>query len=144
MTSSTKETPLLLTHTLEHNKVLHERIILVTVVTEDVPRVASADRISLEPLALGFYRVTMHYGFMQSPNVPVALRFCERLGLDVDPDSTTFYLGHEEIISSPDASAFDRLRGQLFAFLWRNATRATAFYNIPAERVVAIGLQVEM
>lgn len=144
MTSSKTETPQLLTHTLEHNQVLHRRIVLVTVSIDDVPYVASADRIELWELPLGFYRVVLHYGFMQNPNVPVAMRFCERFGLDIDPDATTFFLGHEEVIPSRDASALHVLRTQLFAFLWRNATRATAFYNIPTQRVVAIGLQVEM
>ncbi len=144
MTSSTSETPLLMTHTLEHNQVLHERVILVTVLIDDVPRVPSAERVALEKLELGFHRVVLHYGFMQSPNVPVALRFCERLGLDIDPDLTTFFLGHEEVIPSPRAPPLARLQAQLFAFLWRNATRATAYYRIPTERVVAIGLQVEM
>ncbi len=144
MTSRTNETPMLLTHTLEHNQVLHERVILVTVQIEDVPRVASADRVEHEELPLGFHRVVLHYGFMQSPNVPVALRFSERLGLDVDPDAATFFLGHEEIIPARGTSALKLFQMQIFAFLWRNATRATAFYNIPSERVVAIGLQVEI
>lgn len=81
---------------------------------------------------------------MQSPNVPVALRFCERFGLDIDIDATTFFLGHEEVIPAREASALHVFRTQLFAFLWRNATRATAYYNIPSSRVVAIGLQVEI
>jgi KUP system potassium uptake protein len=144
MTSSKSETPQLLTHTLEHNQVLHQRIVLVTVSTDDVPYVPSADRVEFEQLTLGFNRVILHYGFMQNPNVPVGLRFCERFGLDIDIDATTFFLGHEEVIPSRDASALQVLRTQLFAFLWRNATRATAFYNIPTQRVVAIGLQVEM
>ena len=144
MTSSTAETPLLLLHTLEHNQVLHERVILVTVSTEDVPRVASADRVEIEALTLGFHRVVLRYGFMQSPNVPVALRFSEHAGLNIDPDTTTFFLGHEEIIPARGSSPLKLFHTQLFAFLWRNATRATAFYNIPSERVVAIGLQIEM
>ncbi len=144
MTSSRTETPLLLTHTLEHFQGLHERVVLVTIVTLDVPRVHSADRVKLEALSLGFYRVVMHYGFTQNPNVPVALRFCERLGLDVDPDTATFLLGHEEIIPARGASSLALIRTKLFAFLWRNAARATAYYNIPPARVVAIALQVEM
>jgi KUP system potassium uptake protein len=75
----------------------------------------------------------------------VALRFCERLGLEIDPDTATFFLGHEEIIPDRDRHAPPALmRTQMFAFLWRNAARATAFYNIPPDRVVAIGLQVQM
>jgi KUP system potassium uptake protein len=144
MTSSTSETPQLLVHTLEHNQVLHERIILVTVLVEDVPRVASPERVEIEELPLGFHRLVLHYGFMQSPNVPVALRFSERLGLSVDPDTATFFLGHEEVIPERRERSLRLFRTQVFAFLWRNATRATAFYNIPSERVVAIGLHIEI
>ena len=144
MTSSTAETPLLLTHTLEHIRVLHERVILVTIEIEDVPRIASANRAEIEALPLGFHRVVIRYGFMQSPNVPVALQFCERLGLDIEPDEATFFLGHEEVIPNRASSALQRLRTQFFAFFWRNATRATDFYNIPPARVVAIALQVVM
>ena len=144
MTSSRTETPLLLTHTLEHFQGLHERVVLVTIVTLDVPRIPSADRVKLEALPLGFYRVVMHYGFMQNPNVPVALRFCARLGLDIDPDTTTFFLGHEEVIAARGESSLALIRTKIFAFLWRNAARATAYYNIPPGRVVAIALQVEM
>jgi KUP system potassium uptake protein len=144
MTADTAKTPTLLTHALEHLQVLHERVILVTVSIDDVPRVGSAERAEWEEMPLGFHRVVLHYGFMQSPNIPVALRFCEHLGLTVDPDQATFFLGHEEVISARQSPAFRRLQTQLFAFLWRNAARATAFYKIPSERVVAIALQVEM
>ncbi len=144
MTSSTTAAPSLLTRMYELARVLHERIILVTVLTEDVPHVASADRVELKTLELGFHRVILHYGFMQSPNVPVALRFCERLGLDIDPDTATFFLGHEDVVPARRATGLRFFPTQLFAFLWRNATRATAFYNIPSARVVTIGLQVEI
>ena len=144
MTSKTTETPLLLTHTLEHSQVLHERVILVTVQIEDEPRVASAERAEIEELPLGFHRVVLHFGFVQNPNVPVALRFCEHLGLTIDVDTATFILGHEEVIPAKTDSAWRSFQMQLFAFLWRNATRATAYYNIPSERVVAISLLVEL
>ncbi len=144
MTSSKSETPSLLTHTLEHTQVLHERVILVTVLIDDVPRVPSADRVELTQLTMGFHRIILHYGYMQSPNVPVALRFCGHFGLEVDADAATFFLGHEEIVPTRSASAVERVRNRLFALLWRNATRATAFYNIPSARVVAIGLQVDI
>jgi KUP system potassium uptake protein len=144
MTASTSETPLLLLHQLEHNRVLHERVVVVTVLTEDRPRVPSAERLEVEALTFGFHRVIVHYGFMQSPNIPVALRLSEHFGLEVDPETATYFLGHEQIVAAKDASPWSRLRVRLFAFMWRNTTRATAFYNIPSDRVVAIGLQVEM
>ena len=143
MTSNPSETPLLLLHHIEHNQALHARVVLVTVVTEDAPRVPSAERLDVEKLPHGFYRVVVHYGFMQSPNIPVALRLCERFGLDIDPSLATFYLGHEEIVPTRRGPRWALWRAQLFAVLWRNATRATAFYKIPSEHVVMIGLQVE-
>ncbi len=109
-----------------------------------MPRVASPERVEIEELPLGFHRLVLHYGFMQSPNVPVGLRFSERLGLSVDPDTATFFLGHEEVIPERRERSLRLFRTQVFAFLWRNATRATAFYNIPSERVVAIGLHIEI
>jgi KUP system potassium uptake protein len=144
MTSSTTEAPLLLLHTIEHTGVLHERVVLVTVEVEDVPQVPSAGRAEIENLEHGFHRIVLHYGFMQKPNVPVGLRFCNQFGLDIDPDQATFFLGHEEIVIREGQPLFSALRTRLFALLWRNATRATAFYNIPPKRVVAIALQVEM
>jgi KUP system potassium uptake protein len=144
MTSSRSEVPSVLLHHLAHNQVLHERVLLVTVVTEDAPRVPTVDRIELEALPLGFHRLAVHYGFMQTPNVPVALRLCERLGLEVDPEEATFYLGHEEVLAVARGPLWRRWQGGLFAFMWRNATRATAFFRIPVDRVVAIGIHVEM
>ena len=144
MTSSVSETPALLVHHLEHNQVLHERVVLVTVATEDEPRVPSAERLEFQQLSAGFYRVRVRYGFMQAPNIPVALRLCERFGLVIDPARTTFFLGHEEVVVSLPAPLWTQWQCRLFAFMWRNATRATAFYNIPSDRVVAIGLQIEM
>jgi KUP system potassium uptake protein len=144
MTGNLSRVPTLLLHHLRHNQALHERILLVKVVVDDEPRVPTVDRVKVEALSSGFYRITVRYGFMQSPNIPVALRLCGRLGLDVDPTETTFYLGHEEIIATPQAPIWSSLRSRLFSAMWRNASRATAFYKIPADQVVAIGLHVEM
>jgi KUP system potassium uptake protein len=88
--------------------------------------------------------VVVHYGFAQTPNIPVALKLCKKLGIDIDLDNVTYYLGHEEIVPKRSRSGRTRLRTQLFAFLWRNAARVTSFYNIPAERAVVVGVQVEM
>jgi KUP system potassium uptake protein len=144
MTGNPSRVPTLLLHHLRHNQALHERVLLLKVVVNDKPRVPTADRVEVEALSSGFHRITVRYGFMQSPNIPVALRLCGRLGLDVDPDETTFYLGHEEIIATSRASIWSSLRSRLFSVLWRNASRATAFYKIPADQVVAIGLHVKM
>jgi KUP system potassium uptake protein len=88
--------------------------------------------------------VIVRYGFMQSPNVPVALRQCEPLGLSVDLERTTYFLAREIIISTPRQSGMMRWQEKLFAFMSRNSLPATAFFNIPSERVVELGQQVEI
>lgn len=144
MTSSRSEVPPLLVHHLEHTRVLHERVFFVTVVVEDTLRVSTGDRIELKTLRHGFHRLVAHYGFMQSPNIPVVLRLCEHKGCEIDPAAVTFYLGHEEVLPTAAGSWWHRGQVRFFALMWRNATRATAFYRIPSDRVVAIGLQVKM
>ena len=99
---------------------------------------------SITEMPMGFYRIIVRYGFMQSPNVPVALRQCEPLGLRVDLDHTTYYLARESIISTPSISGMMRWQEKLFSFMARNSLTATAFFNIPAEQVVELGQQVEI
>ncbi|MBT0653434.1 potassium transporter Kup [Geomobilimonas luticola] len=144
MTGNPTGTPPIIHHHLAHNQVLHEQVIILTVLTEEVPRVPAADRVTVNILPLGFARVIVRYGFMQSPNVPVALRQCEPLGLSVDLEHTTYYLARETVISTPQPSGMMRWQEKLFAFMSRNSLTATAFYNIPAEQVVELGQQVEI
>ncbi len=133
----------MLFHHLAHNQVLHEQVILLTVVTKDVPRVPAAERLEVILLRPGIYRVFAYYGFMQIPNVPVALRECEVHGLNVDLEKTTYYLGWKALIPSREIPGMSFWRKTLFAFLSRNAFRATAFYAIPPERVIEIGIYIE-
>lgn len=144
MTGHPGGTPPMLHHHLAHNQVLHERVIILTVLTDEVPRVPAAERVTVTLMQQGFARVIVRYGFMQSPNVPVALRQCEPLGLPVDLEHTTYYLARETIISTPRQSGMMRWQEKLFAFMSRNSLRATAFFNIPPERVVELGQQVEI
>lgn len=129
---------------LEHHEVLHEMVVLMTVVTEDVPRVAAAQRLEIEDLGHNFYRVTARYGFMQNVNVSVALTLCSEFGLELDMDQATYYVGRETLIPSSDMPGMMRWRENLFAFLSRYSARATTFYGIPHERVVELGIQVEL
>jgi KUP system potassium uptake protein len=137
-------TPPMLPHHLERNQVLHERVILLTAVIEEVPRIAAAERMEIETLSQGFSRIVLHYGFMQSPNIPVALRLCEHMGFDLDLEHVTYYIGRETLIPTPEVEGMAVWREQLFAFLSRNAGRATAFFDLPSNRVVEIGLEVKL
>jgi KUP system potassium uptake protein len=137
--SGTTEAPRLLIHTLEH-----EQVILVTVSTEDVPRVASADRADVEELAIGLHRIVLRYSSMQSPMCQWHCASASGSARASIPTPLSFFLGHEEIILARRKPPLQLLRTQLFAFLWRNAIRATAFYNIASARVVAIGLKIEL
>jgi KUP system potassium uptake protein len=143
MTSRAVAIPPILPHHLEHNRVLHEQVLLLRVETEAIPRVPAADRLDILCLDVGFYRVVVRYGFMQTPNIPVALRLCESLGLVVDLEATTFYLGRETLLPRRDFG-LPLWQDHLFDFLSRNAARATAFYHLPPGRVVEIGIQVEI
>jgi KUP system potassium uptake protein len=143
MTSSGVTIPPILLHHLQHNQVLHEQVVLLRVETEEIPRVPAADRLEVLCLDVGFSRVVARYGFMQTPNIPVALRLCEALGLMVDLDATTFYLGRETLLPRRDFG-LPLWQDHVFDFLSRNAARATAFYHLPPERVVEIGIQVEI
>jgi KUP system potassium uptake protein len=137
--------PPVLLHHLKHNKVLHEKVVLLSFITEDVPHVPPADRTELLDLGAQLYRVTAHFGFMEKPNVPELLAELKPRGLALNLQDTTFYLGRETIL--PDArrkGAMMRWRRKLFALMHRNAQSATAFFEIPANRVVELGAQIEM
>jgi KUP system potassium uptake protein len=144
MTATLDFTPQILLRELRLAPALHERVIFVTVRIEDVPRVSSADRAIVVGLAPGFYRVVLNYGFMQSPNLPVALRFCEVLGLTIDPDTSTFYVGSDTVAPTGSGSTFALLKKGLFAFLWRNSLRAATAYNLPPDQVVSVGRQFKI
>jgi KUP system potassium uptake protein len=143
MTSNLQGTPPTLLHNLQHNKVLHDRVILLTVVTSDVPHVAPDDRARAEPLGHGFYRLTLRYGFMEEPDVPAALREASERGFPIDLAETTFFLGVETLLATR-RPGLPLWRERLFVLMARNAVRANAFFKIPPERVVELGMQVEL
>jgi KUP system potassium uptake protein len=143
MTSNADGTPPALLHNLKHNKVLHERVILFTILTEDVPHVPHKERADITALGNGFYRIIARYGFMEDPNVPHVLLLARSAGLDLRVLETTFFLGRETLITTKKPG-MAMWREHLFAFMARNAQRATAFFRIPPNRVIEIGLQIEM
>ena len=143
MTSNLTGTPPTLLHNLAHNHVLHERVVLLTVVTGSVPYVAGSARFEQELLGSGFVRVTLRYGFMEDPDVPAALSAAGLQGFAFDVNETTFFVGLETLLSTA-RKGMSRWREQLFAAMSRNAVRATSFFRIPPERVVELGMQIEL
>jgi KUP system potassium uptake protein len=144
LSSNADATPLALLHNLKHNRVLHETVIFLTVQTQDVPHVGHDERIEMEKLREGFHRIVAQYGFMEDPNVPEILGRCRHLGLEFNPMNTTYFLSRETIIASKKHRGMAVWREILFGFLSRNAQRPTDFFRIPANRVVELGMQVEM
>jgi KUP system potassium uptake protein len=144
MTAPNLGTPPMLQHHLEHNQVLHEQIVLLTVLTDDVPFVHPTQRLEVQKLDLGFYRVNVHYGFMQIPNIPQAFRRAKDYGLDIDPETVTYYIGRETLVSTKHWPSMMGWREKLFAFMSRNAIRATDFYQIPPDRTVELGLRLRL
>jgi KUP system potassium uptake protein len=142
MTSDTSGAPVVLLHHLKHNKVLHEQVILLSVITADVPEVPQKERINLEPLGEGFYRIIASYGFMQTPKVREIMSYCESLGIRVRPSETSYYLGREQLIPT-GAAPMARWRKKLFVLMSRNARAATEFFGLPPNRVVELGAQIE-
>jgi KUP system potassium uptake protein len=144
MSGSASRVPPALRHNLEHNKVLHERVVFVTVKTQAVPHVRSGNRLELEDFGNGLYRLRLNYGFMEEPDVPRALGEALRdLPGTFDAREATYFLGRETIIAGPH-TPLARWRHRLFALMSRNATSATAYFGIPPQRVVELGAQVEI
>ncbi len=141
LTANPDLTPVALMHNLEHNKVLHERNVLLTVETAETPRVAEEDRVRIEVIGPEFKRVTLRYGFMESPNIPKTLAQCKKLGLKFDIMSTSFFLGRRSLV--PDArSGMAPWQDHLFIFLMRNAASPIDFFKLPPGRVVEMGAQI--
>ncbi len=143
MYGTTDGTPPALVHNLAHNKVLHERVVFLTMVTDDVPHVPPPERVRVKPLGKGFYSVIARYGFMDDPDIEDVLAACGVKSLDIPITGTTFFLGRETLVAS-ERPGMARWREQLFAFMSRNALRATAFFKIPADQVFEVGAQVEL
>jgi KUP system potassium uptake protein len=143
MASGTDGMPNVLLHHVKHNKVLHRQVVLLSVVTETIPFAVGNQSLSVRELGHGFYRVLAHVGFMQQPNVPKILARCEKRGLIVNPGDTTYYLGRQTLLTTGKAR-IARWRKMLFSFLARNSRPPTAFFNLPPNRVVELGLQIEL
>ncbi|HXE81801.1 MAG TPA: potassium transporter Kup [Gemmatimonadales bacterium] len=143
MYGSPDGTPPALVLNLTHNKVLHEKIVFLTVVTEDVPHVADEQRVTVKRSGKGFHTVVARYGFMQDPDITEVLAGCKTNGLNIPLEGTTFFLGRETLIAS-ERPGMAMWRERLFAFMSRNALRATAFFKIPPNQVFEVGAHVEL
>jgi KUP system potassium uptake protein len=142
LTAHSEGTPLVLLHHLKHNKALHEEVIILSIITEDVPEIPDDERIRSEKLAEGIFRVSAAYGFMEPPDVPDVVRRCCGLGMRADPQETTYYLGRARLLPTGPAPMM-RWRKLLYGFMARNARSATEYFRIPPDRVVELGAQLE-
>jgi KUP system potassium uptake protein len=151
-----------LLHHLKHNQVLHEKVMLMSLITEEIPQVESEERVQCREMGQGFYQVIARYGFMETPDVPQVLRDLARPDANGRPvttklANTTFYLGRETVIPSrsrreartaapmgdPPVGQMVRWRQRLFIVMARNAQSATAFFGLPPNRVVELGAQIQ-
>jgi KUP system potassium uptake protein len=144
LSGNPKGTPPMLLRYLELNQVLHERVILLTVVIEDVPRVRPDQRIETTQRSQQISQVLLHFGFLENPNVPRTLATGRREGLDIDPKTVTYFVGSQTLIPTDAKPGMTVWRDRLFAFLARNSTPAAAVYGLPPERVIELGIQIEL
>jgi KUP system potassium uptake protein len=135
--------PQALLHNLKHNQVLHERNVILTVRFFDVPWVGKSERAHVEPLGAGFWRVTLNFGFMNTPDVPRALKLCEAQGLPIPPFETTYFLSRETIVPTA-GKGMARWRERLFATMNRNAGSVVEFFKLPDNAVVELGTRVQI
>ncbi|MFK2892609.1 potassium transporter Kup [Dyella flagellata] len=144
LTANQHSVPHALLHNLKHNKVLHERNVMLTVEMLEMPVVDVGERIHLSPLGSDFYSLELRFGFAEDPNIPLALSKCAKSGLPFDLMDTTFFLSRENIVADKRRPGMALWRDRLFAFMSRNALPATAFFQIPGNRLIELGTQLEI
>ncbi|AIF47047.1 potassium transporter Kup [Dyella japonica] len=144
LTANQAAVPHALLHNLKHNKVLHERNVLLTVEMLETPTADPGERIEITELGGDFYGLALRFGFAEDPNIPRALTICSKKGLPFDMMDTTFFLSRENIIADAKRPGMALWRDKLFAFMARNALPATAFFQIPGNRLIELGAQVEI
>ena len=143
MASNQGGIPNVLLHHVKHNQVLHKQVVLLSIETANVPWIPGNTALTVKDLEHGFFRVILRQGFMQSADVPRILERCAKHGLEVDLSTTTYYLGRQTLLTTGKARVA-RWRKVLFSFLARNARPPTAFFQLPPNRVVELGLQIEL
>jgi KUP system potassium uptake protein len=143
MTANPEGVPPVMLHHLKHNKVLHEQVVLLSIATEEYPSVPPEERVRVESLGSGVFRVQAHYGFTETPNIQEILTACATQGLTFKMGDTTFYLGRETILATRRPGMM-RWRKRLFTVMSRNAQSASSFFQLPPNRVVELGAQIEL
>jgi KUP system potassium uptake protein len=143
MSSGRRGTPHVLLHHLKHNKVLHWTVVVLSIVTDGVPETSEPERIHVKPFGQGIWAVNAHYGFMESPDVPALLTQLRLQGVPIDVHDVSYFLGRETLLCRT-GSRMPSWRKRLFSFLARNARSATDFFGLPPNRVVELGVQVEL
>lgn len=133
--------PVMVWH-VEHNRALHERLLVLRVVTESVPRTKESERLSIIELAPNFWRATARYRFMERPDIPSLVRQAHMRGCPLDLDDITYYVGHETIVRREDGTGLAEWEATLFAAMERNAAHVSDFFRLPSGQVVEIGRQV--
>jgi len=143
MTLSPEGVPPILLHHVKHNHILHDRVVLLTIQSLDIPSVPDTERVRMEDLGQGFFRLLASYGFMENPNISRIMEIAGGCGLPLEPTRTSFYLGRETLLTS-GTSRMMRWRKTLFAFMSRNATNPTIYFGIPPNRVIELGAQLKL
>lgn len=143
MASNPNGTPPVLLHHFKHNQVLHQQVVLLSVTNEHVPEIPADKRLTVEDKGQGFFRIGVRYGFMQTPNIPHALAACKEHGLNIELRNTSYYLGRETLLTTGKYK-MSRWRKTLFAFISRNARPATSYFGLPPNRVVELGMQIDL
>jgi KUP system potassium uptake protein len=144
MTVNPDGVPNALLHNLKHNKVLHERIVILSVVTEDIPYVPREDYVWIEDLGHGFWKITGHYGFKEQPNIPAMLNDCRLQAMSFDMMETSFFINRETLIATPNNGGMVMWREHLFVWMSHLAGKASEYFRIPSNRVIELGTQVEI
>ena len=143
LTGNRNVVPVALAKNVSHNKVIHSRTILLNFQVEDIPRVPSLEKIRTEKLGSGFHRIVARYGYMEALTLQSVLALSRGQGLDLDPETTSFYIGRENLVVA-ETSAMARWRATLFIFMSRNAADATSFFNLPGDQTIEVGVRLEI
>jgi KUP system potassium uptake protein len=142
LTRTQKDAPPVLVWHLKHNRALHERVFILTTLTEPVPRIRRGARLMIEAVAPGMWRATARFGFMERPDVPALLRQANALGCRLKLDDVTYYVGHETVIRRDDGKGLPRIVESLFAYLQRNSLHVSDYFRLPTDAVVELGREI--